>query len=214
MAGKLITFEGIDGSGKTTQLNLLKTYLQRQGINVLATREPGGTLVGEELRRILLNPANGNLHYRTEALLYASARAQLVHSVIIPALNQGSIVLCDRFVDSTAAYQGYGRGLSHQFIEQINDAATGGIKPDLVFVFDIDEEESIKRIKKRNKNNRSKGDRLESEAHAFHRRVRYGYLEICKKYPENHLLLDASLPEENLHRIVVEAVEELIDASK
>lgn len=214
MAGRLITFEGIDGSGKTTQLNMLKAYLQRQGINVLTTREPGGTSIGEELRKILLNPANSDLHYRTEALLYASARAQLVHTVIIPALNEGSLVLCDRFVDSTIAYQGYGRGLSGQFIEQINDAATGGLKPDLVFVFDIQAEESIKRIKKRTKNNCFKGDRLEGEALAFHRRVRDGYLEICKKYPDNHLLLDASLPEQNLHQIVIEAVEELIDASK
>lgn len=209
MTGRFIVFEGIDGAGKTTQFNLLKEYLQQQGVKVFAAREPGGTPVGEELRKILLNPQYGDLHYRTEALLYAAARAQLVYSKIIPALNEGKVVLCDRFVDSTIAYQGYGRGLSERFLEQINDLATGGLKPDLVLVFDLTVEQSLKRVNKR-KNN----DRLESEAQTFYRQVRKGYLEICRKYPENHLLLDASLTISELHQLVKEAVEGLLNGGK
>lgn len=205
MAGKFIVFEGIDGAGKTTQLSLLKNYLQQQGYDVLSTREPGGTPVGEEIRNILLNPAHGDLHQRTEVLLYASARSQLVFNKIIPALEQGKIVICDRFVDSTLAYQGYGRQIPLDFLHQINGLATGGVKADMVLVFDLTVEESQSRV-----NKRSKSDRLEREEQDFFDRVRQGYLEICRQQPSNHRVLDASMPVQQLHHEVRGVVEEML----
>ncbi|MBM7855169.1 dTMP kinase [Desulfohalotomaculum tongense] len=208
MTGKFIVFEGIDGSGKTTQIALLKEYLQQKGHRVISTREPGGTPVSEEVRAILLNPEHKDLHYRTEALLYAAARAQHVETLIKPALEQGAVVLCDRFVDSTLAYQGYGRGLSLDFLQQINNLATGGLQPHLVLIFDLTEKEGLSRVKRR-----SGGDRLEREPEQFHRLVRQGYLEISRRQPKNHLVLNASLPVEELQHRVRSAVEEILNAA-
>ncbi|MBO8138225.1 MAG: dTMP kinase [Desulfotomaculum sp.] len=205
MAGKFIVFEGIDGSGKTTQLNLLKEYLRQKGYKVISTREPGGTPVSEEVRNILLSPEHENLHYRTEALLYAAARAQHVETLIKPALEQGMVVLCDRFTDSTLAYQGYGRGLTLDFLHQINELATGGLRPDLVLIFDIDVQECFKRI-----NNRSR-DRLERESENFYRLVRDGYLDIASQQPDIYQVLNASLTVEELEVKVRAAVEEILN---
>lgn len=207
MVGKFIVFEGIDGAGKSTQLTLLRDYLVQQGMDVLTTREPGGTPVGEQIRAILLDPRHNDLHYRTEAFLYCSARSQLVTTVIEPALLSGKIVLCDRFVDSTIAYQGYGRGLPIDFLQSINQLATGGLEPDLVLVFDLSVEQSLKRVHRR-----SDSDRLEQQPLQFHQRVRQGYLTMAADRPQNHVVLDASLPIEALHRSVVEVVEGLLSA--
>lgn len=208
MTGKFIVFEGIDGAGKSTQLSLLQRYLGDKGYDVVTTREPGGTLVGEEIRSILLNPRYKDLHYRTEAFLYSSARSQLVATKIKPALMSGKVVLCDRFVDSTLAYQGYGRQLSLDFLRQINRLATNGLEPDLVLIFDLLPEKGMQRV-----NKRSDGDRLENEPLQFHRRVRQGYLTLAEQQPSNHLILDASLTVEMLHQEVVKAIEGLLNAN-
>lgn len=208
MNGKLIVFEGIDGSGKTTQCALLRDYLKEQHYQVLATREPGGTPVGEEVRRILLNPANVDLDHRTEAFLYAAARAQLVHGKIKPVLAAGELVLCDRFIDSTLAYQGYGRGLPVEFLQQINTLATQGLQPDLVLIFDLPVAASLTRIHKR-----STGDRLEQETESFHNRVQQGYLAIARSQPHTHVILEATLPVQQLHQKVKLVVEEMLGAA-
>lgn len=201
MVGKFIVFEGIDGSGKSTQLTLLREYLEQQGLAVMTTREPGGTPVGEKIRSILLDPQHSELHYRTEAFLYSSARSQLVTTEIEPALAAGKAVLCDRFVDSTLAYQGYGRGLPLNFLQSINQLATGGLEPDLVLIFDLSVEQGLKRV-----NKRSDTDRLEQEPLQFHQRVRQGYLTIAADQPQNHVVLDANLPIKMLHQSVLEVV--------
>lgn len=206
MSGKLIVFEGIDGTGKSTQLALLQSYLTEKGYSVFTTREPGGTAISEEIRNMLLNPAHKDLDYRTEAFLYSSARAQLVYTKVRPALEEGNIVLCDRFIDSTLAYQGYGRGLPIEFLKELNHLATGGLKPDRVLVFDITVEESFNRVK-----GRSGKDRLESEPEQFHRRVREGYLKISKQHPDTHIVLNAEVSIDKLHQQVIMAVEELLN---
>ncbi|MEG6617132.1 dTMP kinase [Peptococcaceae bacterium 1198_IL3148] len=206
MSGKFIVFEGIDGSGKSTQLALLQQYLIQRGYNVLTTREPGGTKISEEIRSLLLNPAYKDLDYRTEAFLYSSARAQLVYTKIKPALAAGKIVLCDRFVDSTLAYQGYGRSLPLEFLHSLNQLATGGLSPDKVLVFDLPLEQSFSRVK-----NRSAQDRLESEPSQFHRQVREGYLKIARQHGETHVVLNATLSIDELHQQVVTAVEALLN---
>jgi dTMP kinase len=206
MAGKLIVFEGIDGTGKSTQLTLLQNYLIQKGYGVMATREPGGTTISEEIRSMLLNPAHKDLDYRTEAFLYSSARAQLVYTKIRPALAAGKIVLCDRFIDSTLAYQGYGRGLPIAFLKELNDLATGGLKPDRVLVFDLPVEESFNRVK-----GRSEKDRLESEPTQFHCQVREGYLTISLQQPDTHIVLNAATSIDKLHQQVVTVVEELLN---
>jgi dTMP kinase len=207
MVGKFIVFEGIDGSGKSTQLRLLRDYLMQQDLAVLTTREPGGTPVGEKIRDILLDPQHSDLHYRTEALLYSSARSQLITTQIEPALAAGKMVLCDRFVDSTLAYQGYGRGLPLSFLQSLNQLATGGLEPDLVLIFDLPVEQGLKRV-----NRRSGTDRLEQEPLQFHQRVRQGYLTIAADRPESHVVLDASMSIEVLHRSVLKVVGGLLNA--
>ncbi|MTI82079.1 MAG: dTMP kinase [Firmicutes bacterium] len=207
MEGKFIVFEGIDGSGKSTQLKLLEGYLQKNGFPVLTTREPGGTNISERIRDILLNPEFKDLHYRTEALLYASARAQHVEELIKPALEKGYIVLCDRFTDSTLAYQGCGRGLAVDFLKQLNELATGGLEPHLVLIFDIEEEVSLKRVYQR-----SSGDRLEQESKRFYRNVRKGYLEAARLNIQTHTVLDADKSIEQLQHKVRSLVGELLHA--
>ncbi|ACV61063.1 thymidylate kinase [Desulfofarcimen acetoxidans DSM 771] len=187
MRGVFIVFEGIDGSGKTTQINILyKNLLQHNRIKnqpagseyVLLTREPGGTATSELIRNILLNPANDKLCARTEALLYAAARAQHVEERIRPALSSGKIVICDRFIDSSLAYQGYGRGQDLSFLHNLNQLAAGGLKPDLTILLDLPVGAALKRLNNRQVSGIEK-DRLESEAVSFYERVREGYLKIA-----------------------------------
>ncbi len=208
MKGKFIVFEGIDGSGKTTQLNLLGEELTGRGCPVLLTREPGGTRVGESIREILLNPQYGELVPVAEALLYAAARAQHVAQVILPALREGKVVLCDRFIDSSLAYQGFGRGIELRLLEQINEAAVVGLVPDLVIVLDFSCDTGLDRLSRSGR----RADRIEREALEFHRKVRSGYLALADRAPHRYRVIDAHRPVRQVHREILRAVEEILDA--
>ena len=199
--GLFITFEGPDGCGKTTQMNLLAQYFEKKGKKVVLTREPGGKGLGEKVREILLN-YNGEVSDRCESFLFLADRAQNIDIIVKPAVEQGEIVLCDRHIDSTVAYQGYGRGLDLNEINILNNLATGGKKPDLTLVFDVDVETSMKRVGKEK-------DRMESAGIDFHNRVRNGYLELAKQEPTRIKVLDATKTIEEIHEKVVEIVERL-----
>ena len=199
--GLFITFEGADGCGKTTQINLLKKYLEENGHNVLFTREPGGKGLGEKVREILLN-YDGPVSDRCESFLFLADRAQNVDVIVKPALEEGKIVLCDRHTDSTVAYQGYGRGLDLEKIHMLNNLATGGKKLDITFVFDVDIETSMKRVG-------DEKDRMESAGREFFNKVRNGYLEIAKSEPERVKVVDSTRSIEEVHKDVVEIVEKL-----
>lgn len=187
-----ITFEGIEGSGKTTQMQLLRDWLQARGEQVLATREPGGTAIGDRIRAILLDPNHTEMAAETEILLYSAARAQIVRQVIRPHLEQGWIVVCDRFFDSTLAYQGYGRGLPLDILRDITAFATGGLVPDLTFYLDLPVEVGLRRKAQ----TPAEWTRFEAETLAFHRRVRKGYLELASAEPRRWVVLDAGQPAE------------------
>jgi len=176
MKGKFITFEGAEGSGKSTQIDLAHQYLKKQGLPVLFIREPGGVKISEKIRKILLDVRHTTMGDECETLLYMAARAQLVQEVIIPELKKGSVILCDRFLDSTMAYQGYGNGVDLKIIRQIGLFATSGMKPDLTLIFDIDAKEGLSRIQREK-------DRIERRAIIYHEKVRQGYLALQKKEP-------------------------------
>ena len=207
MKGKFIVLEGIDGSGKTTQLKLLGDKLKDRGLPVLHTREPGGTRIGDKIREILLNPEYKELVPRAEAFLYAAARAQHVAQVILPALAKGTIVLCDRFLDSSLAYQGFGRGIEVSLLERINEPATDGLVPDLTIILDFCTEDGMDRI---NQSGR-RIDRIEREAGAFHQRVRMGYLALAGRSPGRYRVINANRPVEQVHRDIMTAAEGVID---
>lgn len=185
MRGKFITFEGADGSGKTTQIEKIKTYLEEQGHSCLLTREPGGSELGVKLREILLH-YDGEVDSLCELLLYMADRAQHAKTVILPALQEGKIVLCDRYTDSSVAYQGYARGLDIERIIELNKIATDGLNPDLTVVFDVETETAIKRVGEIK-------DRLEQEGIEFHKKLRFGYLELAKKFPERIKVVNSNL---------------------
>lgn len=188
----LITLEGPEGSGKSSQIRLLYDYLQAQGVAVRLTREPGGTPIGDEIRACVHNVQNTAMCPEAELLLYSASRAQLVREVIRPSLAAGMVVLCDRFYDSTLAYQGYGRGLNLTALRQITDFATGGLTPDLTFLLDLDVEIGLAR--------RTGGgvemNRLDLETVAFHRRVRQGYHQLTAAEPDRWRIIDANRPPE------------------
>ena len=188
--GLFITFEGADGCGKTTQINLLKEYLENKGFKVLLTREPGGIGLGEKIREILLN-YDGEVSSKAEAFLFLADRAQNIDVIVKPAIDAGKIVLCDRHTDSTVAYQGYGRGVDLNKIKTLNLLATGGIVPSLTYVFDIDVETSMARVGK-NK------DRMESAGVEFHNRVREGYLALAKDEPSRVKVINSADTIENI----------------
>ena len=192
MAGVFITFEGGEGSGKTTQLKSLLTHLRAGGRDAVETRDPGGTPIGKQIRGLLLNPANGGMAAVAELLLYEASRAQLVREVIRPALAAARIVLCDRFVDSTVAYQGHGRGLDVGLIARLNALATDGLRPDLTVLLDLDPEAGLARVGQRVTPPAERHDRIEGEVLGFHQRVRAGYLAIAAAEPDRVVLLDAS----------------------
>lgn len=186
-----ITFEGIEGSGKTTQLRQLDKHLQALGYQTLVTREPGGCSISDIIRALLLDPKNNNMASRTELLLYSAARAQHVVECIEPALKAGKVVLCDRFSDATTVYQGTGRGLDMQHLEAINNFATKGLTPDLTLLLDYPAEEGLQRARGRNSiENMESESRFELEAMTFHRRIREGYLELANKQ-ERFQVIDA-----------------------
>jgi dTMP kinase len=206
--GKFITIEGVEGSGKTTQAALLSEYLRKEGLKVVETREPGGTDTGEKIRQILLSP-HARLAPSAELLLFLAARAQQVREVIMPALENGKWVICDRFSDATIAYQGYGRGIDIETIRRINDVATEGIKPDLTFLLDLDAETGIKRAlasKKEFAGSRT-GDRMENEASEFHERVERGYRELAGREPGRIKVIPVTGSIEDVHRTIVSLVE-------
>lgn len=199
--GLFITFEGPDGCGKTTQMNLLAQYFEKKGKKVVLTREPGGKGLGEKVREILLN-YDEEVSDRCESFLFLADRAQNIDIIVKPAVKQGEIVLCDRHIDSTVAYQGYGRGLDINEINMLNNLATGGKKPDLTLVFDVDVETSMKRVGKEK-------DRMESAGIEFHNRVRNGYLELATQEPDRIKVLDATKTIEEIHEKVIEIIEKL-----
>ncbi len=198
-----ITFEGADGCGKTTQIELLNKYLQEKGFKTLVTREPGAKGLGEKLREILLN-YDGEVSPNCESFLFLADRAQHVDCVIKPALKDGVIVLCDRHTDSTVAYQGYGRQLDIAQIKKLNEIAVNGLKPDLTIVFDIDIETSMQRVGKTK-------DRMESAGMDFFNRVRNGYLAIAKEEPNRVKVINSADTIERIHNQVVELVEKTVN---
>ena len=204
--GKLITFEGPEGCGKSTQIQLLAGTLEQEGRQIVTTREPGGTEVGEEIRKILLNPEYVELTDLAEVFLYESARAQLVNEVIIPALDSGYLVLCDRFSDSTLAYQGYGGKISVEWIQRIDQMARGGLQPDLTFFLDISPEEGLKRARSAQK----EIDRLEEKDLEYHQRVYQGYLELAKQNPDRIRRVDASKGIEDIQQDILKLVKSIL----
>jgi len=215
MLGKLIVFEGIEGCGKSTQLHSLQAYLlanehfrslQKQGLvpQLIVTREPGGTDLGLELRRLLLDyHGNVPMTSRAELLLYAADRAQHVEAVIKPALAEGSWVLCDRFIDSTVAYQGYGRGLDLALIDQLNQVATAGLHPDLTLWLRLDAEQGLERAQRRGSR-----DRMEQADLAFHQRVQQGFECLAQQHPQRRATIEAAHPPD----IIAADIQTVIDA--
>ncbi len=203
MRGKFITFEGIDGSGKTTQLDLLAERLRARGIPLTTAQEPGGTAVGAAIRRILLDSATTRLTPVAEVLLYFASRAQNVEEVIGPALEAGRVVLCDRYVDASAAYQGCGRGLGLEVVAQLERIACRGLKPDLTFVLDIEPSTSVARALERNRGNALAGkqdeSRLEREGPDFFVRVRRAYLDIAAREPGRVVVVNGERPRQAIH---------------
>jgi len=186
MSGVFITFEGVEGAGKSTQIERLKIHLEEKGRTVVVTREPGGTPTAEAIRRILLDPQYAALCGTTELLLYEAARAQHVEERIAPALRAGHVVLCDRFADSTTAYQRAGRGLARDVVERLHAIATGGLGPDLTILIDLPVEIGLARA------TCGAADRMEQEPRAFHERVRAGFLEVAKENPERVKVIDGT----------------------
>lgn len=199
MKSAFITVEGVDGSGKTTQVRLLREYLDQEGVPYVFVREPGGTRVGEQIRPIILSPDNPEMTPETEALLYAAARAQLVREVILPALWSGKTVLCDRFVDSSLCYQGHGAGVDLEFVREINRVASAGLRPELTILFDLPPEEGERR-------RGNPGDRIERRDSSYHQRVRQCYLDLARVEPDRITVIDARQTVEEIHRQVRDLV--------
>lgn len=213
--GLFVAFEGGEGAGKSTQLRLLRAAVERAGYDVVTTREPGGTALGDRLREMLLDPAGAGLGDRPEALLYAAARAQLTEEVLLPALSKGAVVLCDRYLDSSVVYQGAARGLGEEQVEQLNRWATGGLMPDLVVLLDIDPEEGLRRAGRRPHPGAAAGrvqpDRFEAEGMAFHRAVNAAFRRRAATAPSRYAVLDAARPAEDLHAEIRDLVLERLE---
>jgi len=194
--GKFITLEGPEGSGKSTHARTLVAQLQAGGRSVITTREPGGTPLGEAVRRLLQHDEGGEgMAAEAELFLFMASRAQLVRQVIEPALANGACVVCDRFADSTTAYQGYARGCDVEKILALNDLATGGLAPDLTILLDVDVQAGFERLRRRNLRHGVEKDRIERETLCFHERVRSGYLELARRWPERIRVVDAARDE-------------------
>lgn len=199
-----ITLEGPEGSGKSSQLPALAEYLRQEGYEVIVTREPGGTAVGDQIREVLMNLKNVSIVPRTEILLFLAARAQHVEGKIRPALEAGKIVLCDRFGDSTLAYQGYGHKTDLDTLRYLLDFATGGLKPDLTLLLDIPVRDGLER----KLDNGAEWNRLDAYAEAFHERVRQGYLELAREEPERWVTIDATQDKDQVQKAMRGAVME------
>ncbi len=204
MRGLFITLEGGDGAGKSTQIKFMKSFFEERNFVVVCTREPGGTNISEKLRNILLDKTNSEMEAVTEMMIYAAARSQSVREFIEPALNRGEVIICDRFVDSSIAYQGYGRNLG-DMVANVNLYATGGLKPDITFWLDIDPKEGCARAAKA-----GEPDRLEREALDFHCRVREGYKKISQTEPDRVKRIDAAGSIEDIRKEIESYLEQLI----
>ena len=200
--GLFITFEGADGCGKTTQINLLNEYLKSKNYKTITTLEPGGCDIGKQLRQILLHH-DGYISPRAEMFMYLADRAQHVDAVIKKNVEENKIVLCDRYIDSSIAYQGYARGGDIEQIDLLNNLATGNYKPDLTFVFDVESEIAQQRVGKTK-------DRLEKEGLEFHKKVRFGYLELAKKYPDRIKVIDSNKTIEEVFEQVKKVIVEIL----
>lgn len=209
MAGFFITLEGIDFCGKTTQARKLVSYLERKGYEVLLVREPGGDRIAERIRRILLSKKNSDMTGLTELLLYEAARSQLTQRVILPALKQGKAVVCDRYADSSLAYQGYGRGLSKKMVNHLNHIATFGLSPDLTIILDVPVKTSLKRGKIEGR----KKDRLERERIEFHQRIREGFLKIARQNKRRIKVVDGTRDIGGTWQSVKKVVDSFLGAS-
>ena len=206
MKGLFITLEGPDGSGKSTLIKGLRKHFNNKGIEFISTREPGGTTIGEKIRDLILDDENTKMGGETEALLYAASRAQHIHEKIQPALKEGKIVLCDRFLLSSLAYQGVGRQLGIDRVKMINDFGIRGVNPDLVLFLHIDSEKTLSR-----KTAYMGGDRLEQEGIEFHKRVYEGYMELLELYPENIKIIDARKSIKQVLEASIEEIESLLN---
>lgn len=199
MTGMFITFEGPDGAGKTTQVQAFGKKLAQMGYDVLLTREPGGTAISDKIRGLILDPSHTEMADCTEVLLYAASRAQHVHEKVLPALSRGQVVVCDRFVDASIAYQGFGLGLPVHRIKEINDFATGGLVPDRTYLLDIPAEKGLSRLQAR------KGlDRIEQKEAGYHERVRAGFMKIASENPTRICLIDANRSIEEVSQDILE----------
>jgi dTMP kinase len=205
--GLFITFEGVDGCGKTTQIRLLASWLRERGREVVETVEPGGTDIGRAIRKILLDPANAAIRPRTELLLYFASRAQNVDEIIWPALDNNAVVLCDRFTDSTIVYQGCGRGIETDIIFDLHRIACGALKPDITVLIDVDLDTSLARARRRNDRTNANESRIDEEAREFHERVRRGYLELAANEPDRFITVDGMHPVGEVAATIREAVQ-------
>lgn len=205
MKNKFITFEGIDGSGKSLQIEMLADYLSELGEKILVVREPGTTVIGENVRNILMDKKNNSMSYKTEALLFMAARAQLMQEKIIPALENNYTVICDRFIDSSVVYQGIGRGLGEKFIKELNKFVTENIEPDITFFLDISPQNAWLR-----KIGIQTSDRFESENINFHQKIYLGYKKLIAENLNRIICIDANVSPEEIHTQIVNAIKEKI----
>ena len=207
--GKFVTLEGIEGSGKTTQIISLEDYLNAKKIPYVVTKEPGGTIIGNKIRRILLDPKNSGMTSLTELLLYGGDRSQHIEEIIKPALRKGKLVLCDRYADATIVYQGYARGIDMKLIETINTLATGGLMPDLTILLDGSPEVLLNRAWRRIKeNNDKKESRFEMEKPEFHEKIREGYLKLANKNLERYVIINAEQKKDSVKKEIYNCVNE------
>ncbi|MBU5459984.1 dTMP kinase [Anaerostipes sp. MSJ-23] len=203
--GVFLTMEGPDGAGKSTQIELLRDYLSRKGYDIIVCREPGGTKISEAIRQVILNKDFTEMSHMTELLLYTAARAQLMEEVIRPALKEGKVVICDRFVESSAVYQGIARGMGIELVYEINQYAIGDTLPDLTIMIDLDAKTGISRKKEQ-----AELDRMEREALDFHEKVVKGYREIAALHPERIYKVDGHQTIEEIHKKIAAAVDKII----
>ncbi len=208
--GLFITFEGLDGSGKTTQMEILSDYLKNRGFDVVTTIEPGGTKIGQKIRKILLDKENNDISPLAETLLFLASRAELVSEVIVPALREGKIVLCDRFFDSTVVYQGIARGLGEKEILKMNLWATGGVVPDITFLLSV----KVSKGKKRMYDADKKTDRIELEKDSFKEKIYRGYLDIAKKNKERIVVIDGENSIKNISEEIKNKVCEYLEKKR
>lgn len=203
MSGLFISFEGIDGCGKSTQADLLRSYLESKGEQVELLREPGGTALSEQIREIILNPNNDKMDPSTESILLSACRAQLTREIIIPALERGNIVICDRYADSTLAYQGYGRGINLEWLEKLNAFATAGLKPDITLLVDLPVDEALNRMQSKS------FDRIEMEGIEFLDKVRSGYLELTDRFSKRYFMIDGMETIKEMSKKIINKIEEI-----